>query len=256
MRRSLVLFSSSIIKLSCRKSHALARSAPSRLRDPAKTRARPVGPGTAPAPAALVSGGLDFDHSRHRGSRRGDPHLEHAVRVLRLHLSAVDALGEREAPLEPTVRDLADEIVLVRSVRPGLALAFDGEDVVHPGHRDVLRIHAWQGELDDIGAVLDPPLRGGEPRRRALDGLIRDAIGEPQQQVIDVMVKVELPGWRPAKHGVHRAPPSGQYVVRYLSCSILTSLPEYVPTRIRSPAYTSLRGCLGIPPSTPLDFLR
>jgi hypothetical protein len=45
---------------------------------------------------------------------------------------AVDALGEREAPLESTVRDLADEVVLVRSVRPGLALASDGEDVIHP----------------------------------------------------------------------------------------------------------------------------
>src|SRR5439155_1163913 len=74
----------------------------------------PVGTGTGPGLAALASGGLDFDHPRHRSARRGDPHLEHAVRVLRLHLGAVDALGEREAPLEPTVRDLADEVVLVR----------------------------------------------------------------------------------------------------------------------------------------------
>src|SRR5881397_2932041 len=192
---------------------------------PARPRPRP--PSHQAALTSIILG--------HRSSRRGDPHLEHAVRVLRLHLGAVDALGEREAPLEPTVRDLADEVVLVRSVRPGLALALDGEDVVHPGHRDVLRIHAGQGELDDVRAVLDPPLRGGAPRRRALYGLVLDAIDEPQEQVIDVMVKVEFPGWRPAKHGVHRAPPSGQYVVRYLSFSILTSLPEYVPNRIRSP---------------------
>src|SRR5437867_1553846 len=136
MRRSLVLFSSSIIRLSCPRSHALARSAPSRLRAPAKTGARPGRYRHGPGLAVLASGGLDFDHSRHYSSRRGDPHLEHAVRVLRLHLGAVDALGEREAPLEPAVRDLADEVVLVRSVRSGFALAFDGEDVVHPGHRD------------------------------------------------------------------------------------------------------------------------
>src|SRR6266566_6343961 len=80
-------------------------------------------------PAALASGGLDFDRSRHCGSRRGDPYLEHAVRVLRLNLGRVDALGEREAPLEPAVRDLADEVVLVHSVRLSLSLALDGEDV-------------------------------------------------------------------------------------------------------------------------------
>src|SRR5947199_8390348 len=133
MRRSLVLFSSSIIRLSCLTSHVLARSAPSRLRSPAKTGARPGRHRHGPGLAALASGGLDFDHSRHRCSRRGNPHLEHAVRVLRLHLGAVDALGEREAPLEPTVRDLADEVVLVRSVSPGYAVAFDGDDVIHPG---------------------------------------------------------------------------------------------------------------------------
>src|SRR5437870_12371222 len=216
MRRSLVLFSSINIMLSCLKSHVLARAAPTRLRSPARTRAAPrsapapVAPGTGPGLAAPASGGLDFDHPGHRSSRRGDPHLEHAVRVLRLHLGAVDALGEREAPLEPTVRDLADEVVLVRSVRPGLALAFDGEDVVHPRHRDVLRIHARQGELDDVRAVLDPPLRGGEPRRSALNGLVRDAVEEPKDHVIDIVVVMELPGWRPSKHGIHRAPPSGQ----------------------------------------------
>src|SRR5882672_6318705 len=248
MRRRLVLFSSSIIRLSCRKSRALARSAPSRLRYPAKTGARPGRHRHGPGLAALALGGLDFDHSRHRNSRRGDPHLEHAVRVLRLHLGAVDALGGREAPLEPTVRDLADEVVLVRRVRPGFALAFDGEDVVHPGHRDVLRIHARKGELDDVRAVLDPPLRGGEPQRGALNGLVRDAVEQPQEQVIDIMVEMEFPGWRQAKHGVHRAPPSGQYVVRYLLCSILTSLPESLPTRIRSPADTSWTGCFGVAP--------
>src|SRR6267378_8689310 len=121
MRRSLVLFSSRIIKLSCLKSHACTRSAPSRLRYPAKTGARPGRHRHGPGLAALASSGLDFDHPRHRSSRRGDPHLEHAVRVLRLHLSAVDALGECEAPLEPTVHDLADEVVLARSVGPGLA---------------------------------------------------------------------------------------------------------------------------------------
>src|SRR5438046_1501622 len=62
------------------------------------------------------SSGLDFDRSRHRGSRRGDSYLEHAVRVLRLNLGGVDAFGEREAPLAPAVRDLADEVVLVRGV--------------------------------------------------------------------------------------------------------------------------------------------
>src|SRR5207247_9475878 len=122
MRRSLVLFSSSIIMLLCLKSHVLARSsAVTRfVLRPGPGRV-PVGTGTGPGLAALASGGLDFDHPRHRSARRGDPHLEHAVRVLRLHLGAVDALGEREAPLEPTVRDLADEVVLVRSVRPSLA---------------------------------------------------------------------------------------------------------------------------------------
>src|SRR4029434_6768800 len=122
----------------------------------------------------------------------------------------VAAYVKREAPRNPAVRDLADEVVLVRSVRPGFALAFDGEDVVHPGHRDVLRIHARQGELDYVCAVLDPPLRGGEPQRGALNGLIRDAVEHPQEQVIDIMMEMEFPSWRPAQHGVHRAPPSGQ----------------------------------------------
>ena len=80
----------------------------------------------------------------------------------------------------------------------------------HPGHGDVLRIHARHGELDDVRTVLDPPLRSGEPRRRALNGLVRDAVGEPQEQVINIVVEMEFPGWRPAKHGAHRAPPSGQ----------------------------------------------
>src|SRR5437870_5061857 len=170
-----------------------------------------VGPGTASAPGCPPSGGLDFDRSRHCGTRRGDPHLEHAVRVLRLNLGRVDALGEREAPLEPAVGDLANEVVLVRGVGVGLALALDGEDVVHQGHRDVLRVHAWQRELDDIRAVLDPALRGREPRSRALNGLVRNAVDEPQEQVIDIMVEVELPAWGPAKHGVHRALHWGSY---------------------------------------------
>jgi len=37
---------------------------------------------------------------------------------------------------------------------------------------------------------------------------------------------------------------------------MLTSLPESVPTRIRSPAYTSWDGMRPRGPSTPLDFLR
>ena len=69
-----------------------------------------------------------------------------------------------QAPLECAVRELADEVVLARAVGVGLALALDGEDVVHPGHLDVLRIHARQGELDDVGVVGEPPLSGGERR--------------------------------------------------------------------------------------------
>ena len=48
----------------------------------------PVGTGTAPVPAdqaAVTSIVLGI------GSRRGDPHLEHAVRVVRLHMGVVDA---------------------------------------------------------------------------------------------------------------------------------------------------------------------
>lgn len=77
------------------------------------------------------------------------------------NLGGVDTLGEREAPLEPAVRDLADEVVPVGGVGVWLAFASDGEDVVHQGHRNVLRVHAWQGELDDIGAVFDASLRAG-----------------------------------------------------------------------------------------------
>src|SRR5437016_2585105 len=88
------------------------------------------------------------------------------------------AMGEGEAPLERTVRDLADEVVLARGVVVGLALTLDGEDVVHQGHRDILRIHARQGELHDVGAVLDPPLHGGE-QRGTLSGFIPGAVEEP-----------------------------------------------------------------------------
>src|SRR2546427_10191378 len=149
------------------------------------------------------SGGLDFDRPRRRGLRRGDPHLEHALRVLRLHLGGVDALRKGEPPLERAVRDLADEIVLARGVVIGLALALDGEDVVHQGHVHVLGIHARQGKLDDVGAVLRPPLRGGKPRR-TLSRLIRGVAEEPRKEVV-VVVEVELPGRGPAKHGVHGA---------------------------------------------------
>ena len=38
----------------------------------------------------------------------------------------------------------------------------------------------------------------------------------------------------------------------YLSFSMLTSLPEYLPNRIRSPAYTSLTGRGRAAPSNPL----
>src|SRR5256884_7259870 len=51
-----------------------------------------------------------------------------------------------EIPLERAVRDLADEIVLVRGVVIGLALALDGEDVVLQGHLNVLRIHTRSEE--------------------------------------------------------------------------------------------------------------
>src|SRR2546430_760399 len=84
---------------------------------------------------------------------------------------------EKSSIPERAVCDLADEIVLARGVVIGLALALDVEDVGHQGHLHVLRIHARQGELDDVGAVLRPPLRGGKPRR-TLSGLIRGAAEE------------------------------------------------------------------------------
>src|SRR4029453_12674246 len=71
---------------------------------------------TGTVPGRLRSGGLDFDRPRRRGLRRGDPHLEHAVRVLRLHVGGVDALRKGEIPLERAVRDFADKIVLARGV--------------------------------------------------------------------------------------------------------------------------------------------
>jgi hypothetical protein len=45
-------------------------------------------------------------------------------------LGGVDALGERETPLECAVRELADKVVLAGAVRVGLAVAVDGEDIV------------------------------------------------------------------------------------------------------------------------------
>src|SRR6266404_4800914 len=160
----------------------------------------------APSLGRARLGGLDFDHPPRRGARRGDPHLEHAVRALGLHLGGVDALGQREAPLECAVRDLADEIVLARAVGVGLALALDGEDVVHHGHLDALRIHARQGELDDIGVVLEPLFRGGQPRCGRLNRLVRGAVEEPREQSVDVVVVVKVQFRHvggPASHGGH-----------------------------------------------------
>jgi hypothetical protein len=67
------------------------------LKSPTHRRLRrvPVGPGTASAPVRrpIWIKRLDFDHLRRRNGRRGDPHLEHAVRVLRLHVGDIDASG-------------------------------------------------------------------------------------------------------------------------------------------------------------------
>src|SRR5713226_134004 len=49
---------------------------------------------------------------------------------------------------------------------------------------------ALPGELDDVGAVLEPSLRGGEPRRGRLSGLIRGTVEEPREQVLDVREQV------------------------------------------------------------------
>src|SRR5712691_8579278 len=175
---------------------------PHRHRDP--PRRVPVDTGTRLGPDRPRSCGLDFDRPRRRGVWRGNPHLEHALSVLRLHVGGVDALRKGEIPLERAVRDFTDEIVLARAVVIGLTLPFDGEHVVHQGHPNILGIHARQGELDDVGAVLDPPLRGGKPRR-TLSDFIPGAGEEPLEQVVGLVVEVELPCWRPAKHGVHDA---------------------------------------------------
>src|SRR4029077_5395403 len=111
-------------------------------------------------------------------------------------------------PLEGAVLDLADEVILAGGVAVGLALALDGEDVAHPGHLDALRIHARQGELDDVRAVLDPPLDGGVPRPVILSDLVRAPVEEPPEPVVDVAVMVVMmmqlrSGRRPANHGVH-----------------------------------------------------
>src|SRR4030095_14492793 len=163
---------------------------------------------SAPArPCRPRSGGFDFDHPRRRGARRGDSHLEHAVHARGLHSGDVDALGERDASLERAVRDLTDEVLLARGVVIGLPLSLDGERVVHHGHLDCLRIHARQGELDDVGAVLESPLRGGEPRRDGRSGRIRGVVDEPRKQILDVVVmEMELLGERrPMHHGGHGA---------------------------------------------------
>src|SRR5713226_5197933 len=173
-----------------------------------------------PSPGRSRSGRLDFDRPPRRGARRGDPHLEHAVRALGLHLGGVDALGEREAPLECAVRDLADKVVLARAVGVGLALALDGEDVVHHGHLDVLRIHARQGQLDDIGAVLEPPLRGGKPRCGRLSLLVRGAVEDPLEQSVYVVVMVKVQSGHvrgPASHGGHGAFLSRHLMLRYIT---------------------------------------
>src|SRR6185295_12708871 len=110
---------------------------------------------------------------------------------------------EGEIPLERAVRDFSDEVVLARRVVIGFALALDAEHVVHHGHANRLRIHARQGELDDVRAVLEPSLRSGNPR--TLGRLVHGAANEPLERAIGDLVKVELTSRRPSKHGVHSA---------------------------------------------------
>src|SRR4029453_11299780 len=85
-----------------------------------------------------------------------------------------------------------------------LALPLYAEPAVHHGHSTRLRTHARQGELDDVGAVFDPSLRGGKPGR-TLRRLLHGAAHEPLEQVIGGLMKVELVSGRPAKHGIHCA---------------------------------------------------
>src|SRR5229473_402673 len=147
--------------------------------------------GTAPRP--LPSGGFDFDRPRRRSSRHSDPHLQHAIHGFRLHLGGVNALGKSETPLERAVRDLADKVLRAHGVVVRLAVALDGEHAVHQGHCDVLRIHSRQGELDDVGTVLEPSLGGRKPRLGPLSSLVHGAVEEPREQGVDIMVEVELP---------------------------------------------------------------
>ena len=54
---------------------------------------------------------------------------------------------------------------------------------------------ARQGELDHIGTILKPPLRGRKPRRDRMSGLVRGAVEDAREQIVDVVMEVELPGW-------------------------------------------------------------
>jgi len=88
--------------------------------------------------------------------------------------------GRVKFRFERAVCDLADEIGLARGVVIGLALALDGETLVHQGHHSRPSNPRPQGELDDVGAILHPPLRGGKPR--TLSGPIR---GRPPENLSD-----------------------------------------------------------------------
>src|SRR4030095_8797369 len=95
-------------------------------------------------------------------------------------------------------------VVLARGIVIGLPLALDGENAVHYGQPDFLRIHARQGELNDVDAVLEAALRGGEPRRNRWSDLIRGTLEEPREQVLDVVVmEMELLGGGPTHTGGH-----------------------------------------------------
>jgi len=69
----------------------------------------------------------------------------------------------------------------------GLALALYGEHVVHQGHLDLLRIHARQGQLDDVGAILDPPSAAGSHDAARSAGSFNGVVEESREEVIEVV---------------------------------------------------------------------
>src|SRR5260370_29914524 len=149
-------------------------SRPAAAGDKAKAGAHAVQLAQPRAPS--YSGGFDFDHPRRRSSRHGDPHPQHAIHGFRLHLGGVNALRKSDTPLERAVRDLPDKVLRAHGVVVRLAFALDAEHAVHQGHCDVLRIHSRQGELDDVGTVLEPSLGGRKPRLGPLSSLVHGAV--------------------------------------------------------------------------------